>query len=129
MRTPLVLTMMWRIGRGAGGGDDLPELGMDGRLAAGELDEVGLALGRDHRVEHRLDLGQRAVAALPDRAVGEADRAGEVAGVVDLDDGQAAMLLVIGAEAAIPGAAALGPAGVEQAAGRRASASGGYRSQ
>src|ERR1700712_2373077 len=54
------------------------------------------------------------MAALAGRAVGEADRAGEIAGVVDLDDGEAAMLLVIRAEAAIPWAAALGPAGVEQ---------------
>src|SRR3954462_8748691 len=87
---------------------------MDGRLAARKLDEVGLALGLHHRVEHRLDLGEALVAALPDRAVGEADRAGEVAGIVDLDDGEAAMLLVIRAEAAIPRAPALGPAGVEQ---------------
>ena len=89
-------------------GDDLPELRMDGRLAAGELDQVRLALGRDHRVEHRLDLGQALVPALSHRAVGEADRAGEVAGIVDLDDAQAAMLLVVGTEAAIPRAAALG---------------------
>ena len=63
-----------------GRGDDLPELGMDGRLAAGKLDQIGLALGLDHRVEHRLDLGERPVVAAADRAVGEADRAGQVAG-------------------------------------------------
>ena len=42
------------------------------------------------------------------RGIGEAHRAGEVAGLVDLDDGEARMLLVVGAEAAIPRAAALG---------------------
>ena len=42
------------------------------------------------------------------RGIGEAHRTGEVAGLVDLDDGQARMLLVVGAEAAIPRAAALG---------------------
>src|SRR3712207_433416 len=45
-------------------------------------------------------------------AVGEADRTGKVAGVVDLNDGEAAMLLMIRAEAAIPGAAAFGAAGI-----------------
>ena len=62
------------------------------------------------------DLGERAVAALAHRTVGEADRAGQVARIVDLEDGDAAMLLVIGAEAAIPGAAALGARRVEQGA-------------
>ena len=73
------------------------------------------------RVEHALDLGQAAVGVPLGRGIGEADRAGEVAGLVDLDDGQAGMLLVVGAEAAIPRTAALG-AGVRlQAGGRRAS--------
>jgi hypothetical protein len=73
-----------------------------------------LALGLDHRVEHRLDLGERLVAALADRAVGEADRAGQVAGVVDLDDGEAASAARGRGRGRNPRAAALGPAGVEQ---------------
>src|ERR1041385_2099543 len=87
---------------------------MDGRLAAGELGAIGLALGPDHRVEHRLDLGEALVAALADRRIGEADRAGEIAGVVDLDDGEARMLLMVRTEAAVPRAAALRPGGIDQ---------------
>ena len=90
------------------GGDDLEDLGMDGGLAARDLHQVGLAFARHQRVEHALDLGQAAVRVPLGRGVGEAHRAGEVAGLVDLDDGQAGMLLVVGAEAAIPRAAALG---------------------
>src|SRR5262249_37862123 len=49
-----------------------------------------------------------AMGGAPGRAVGKAHRAGEIAGLVDLDDGDAGMLLVIRTEAAIPRAAALG---------------------
>ena len=40
--------------------------------------------------------------------VGEADRAGEVAGLIDFDDREAAVLLMIGAKAAVEGTAGLG---------------------
>ena len=68
IRTPLVLIIRWRIGRARAAATISQNKRVDGRLAAGQLDQVGLALGLDHRVEHRLDLGQRPVAALADRA-------------------------------------------------------------
>ena len=40
--------------------------------------------------------------------IGEADRAGEIARLVDLDDREAAVLLVVGAEPAIERATGLG---------------------
>jgi|GEM_PF-6206177 len=49
------------------------------------------------------------MAAMNVRRIGETDRAGEVAGLVDLDDGKAAMLFVIRAKAAVEGTASLGP--------------------
>ena len=82
---------------------------MDGGFAAGNLYEVGHALAGDQRVQHALDLGQAAMTVPLGRGIGEADRAGEVAGFVDLDDRQAGMLLVVGAKPAVPWAAALGP--------------------
>ena len=94
-------------------GDDLEDLRMDGGLAARDLHQVGLAFARHQGVEHALDLGQAAMGVPLGRGIGEADRTGEVAGLVDLDDGQAGMLLVVGAEAAVPRTAALG-AGVRR---------------
>ena len=41
--------------------DDLDDLRVDGRLAARELQEVGLAFAGDQRIHHALDLGQRAM--------------------------------------------------------------------
>ena len=88
--------------------EDVEELRVDRRLAAGKLDEVGLALAGDQRIEHGLDLGQGAVAAVDVGGIGKAHRAGEVAGAVDLHDGKARMLLVIGAQPAVERTAGLG---------------------
>jgi hypothetical protein len=84
------------------------ELGMQGRLAARELHQVGLALAGDQRVHHAFDRRQRQVLAARRRGIGEADRAAEIAVLVDLDQRQARVLLVVRAEAAIVGAAELG---------------------
>ena len=108
MRTPLVLIMTWRIGRALHGVEDGEEIRVDGRLAAGELDEIGLALACDQCVQHALDLGERPVAAVDVGRIGKADRASEVAGFVDLDDREAAVLLVVGAQPAIERAAGFG---------------------
>ena len=88
--------------------EDREELGMDRGFAARELDEIGLAFARHQRIEHRLDLGERTVAAVHVGGVREAHRAGEVARLVDLDDRQAAVLFVIGAQPAIERAPRLG---------------------
>src|SRR5829696_8105203 len=95
-------------GPAACGGEDLQDLRMDGGLAARDLHQVGLAFASHQGVEHELDLAEAAMAVPLGRGIGEADGTGEIAGLVDLDDGQARMLLVVGAEAAIPGTAALG---------------------
>jgi hypothetical protein len=42
-----------------GGVEDLPELRVDRRLAAGDLDDVGLAFVADYAVHHELDLLER----------------------------------------------------------------------
>jgi len=74
-----------------------------------DLHQVRLALGNDKGVEHGLDGFQAAMACALDRAVGEADRAGQVAGLVDLENGQTGVLLVIRTQAAIMGTAMVGP--------------------
>ena len=89
--------------------DDVENLRVDGRLAAGDLHEVGHAFARDQRVEHEIDLGERPVQRALGARIGEADRAGEVARLVDVDQREAGVLLVVRAEAAIVGAAELGP--------------------
>ena len=76
------------------------------RLAAGDLHDVRLALVADDGVEHALDCSASGAVSLPRRAaVGVADRAAQVAGVGDLDQRQARVLLVVGAEAAVVRAA------------------------
>jgi hypothetical protein len=79
--------------------------------AARELHRFGLALGADEGVEHRLDLpqGERVAVLLGAGArVGEADRAVEVARRVDLDDPEAGVLRVLGADPAVVRASARG---------------------
>jgi len=70
---------------------------VQGGLAAGELDYVGMAFVADYGVEHLFDL----------REVRNcwrwgrwrlADGAAQVAVVADLDEGEAGMLFVVGAE-------------------------------
>ena len=53
IRMPLVLSMTWRILRRLRGGDDREQLRVQGRLAAADLQQVGLAFAGDQRVEHR----------------------------------------------------------------------------
>src|SRR5215207_9077568 len=94
-----------------GGRQHVEDLRVDRGLTAGELNRLGFALGPDEGVQHRLDLLQRqAVPVLlrPRAGVGEADRAVEVAGGVDLDDPQAGVLGVLGADATVTRAAVKG---------------------
>ena len=81
--------------------------GMDGRLAARDLHDVRLALVAHDRVEHLLHRREVAELRPVHAAVGVADRAGQVAGVGDLDQRQARVLLVVGAQAAVVRAAPL----------------------
>src|SRR5262249_34127510 len=83
-------------------GDDL---GVDRGLAAGELDDLGVALGAHEVVEDAFHFLERQI--VPRAGVGEAERAIHVAGAVDLDDADTGVLLVFGAEAAVVGAAVL----------------------
>ena len=78
-----------------GRGDDLENLRMDRRLAAGELQQIGLAFAGDQRIHHPLDFGQWPVHVSLRRAIGKAHRTGQVAGLVDIDERQAGMLLMI----------------------------------
>jgi hypothetical protein len=90
------------------GRQNFEDLGMDGWLAARDLDQIGLALAGHQGIEHAFDFGQAAMRVTLGRRVGKADRTGEIAGLVDLDDGQAGMLLVVGAQPAIPGTPVVG---------------------
>jgi hypothetical protein len=81
------------------------DLRVQGRLAAGNLQQVRLALALDQEIQHRLDLFEAALPGAGRRRIGKADRARQVAVLVDLDQRQAAMLLVVGTETAIVRAA------------------------
>ena len=81
--------------------EHLEELRMDRRLAAGNLHDVGMALVAHDGVEHPLDVIERPVRLAVGAARRVADRAAQVAGVADLDEREARMLLVIGAEPAV----------------------------
>ena len=48
-------------------GDDVEDLRMDGRLAARDLHQVGLAFARHQGVQHALDLGEAAMGGAPGR--------------------------------------------------------------
>jgi hypothetical protein len=88
-----------------GGRQHVEDLWVDRRLAARELDRLGFALRLDEGVEHRLDpleVQRVAVRLVPRAGLGEADRAVKIAGGVDLDDPETAVLLVLGADAAVP---------------------------
>src|SRR5262249_35664050 len=81
--------------------------GVDRRLTARELDDLGIALGADEAVQDVLDLIERKAEALA--RVGEAQWALHVAGAVDLDDAEAGVLLVVKAQAAVVRAALFNP--------------------
>lgn len=92
-------------------GEHVEDLGMDRRLAARQLHRFGLSLRGDERIQHRLDLRERervAVGLMPGAGLGEADRAVEVAAGVDLDDPEAGVLGVLGADAAVARTALVG---------------------
>ena len=86
------------------------EIRMQGRLAARQLHQVRLAFARHQHVEHTLNSREGQVRGLLRRGIGKADRAGEIAVLVDLDQRQAGMLLVVGAEPAVERAAEFGAA-------------------
>ena len=71
----------------------LEELRMEGRLAAGELEDLDVALALDHAADAPLQRFERVrfqpVARRADRRVGETGRAGEVAGIDDFDQREA----------------------------------------
>ena len=85
--------------------DHLHQVGVDGRFAATELDDLRAALSLNETVQHEFHLvhGQTVSHA----RIGETDGTVEVAGRVDLNQGQAHVLFVLGAEAAVQGAAVL----------------------
>ena len=90
---------------GACSADDVKDPRVQRRLAAGDLQQVRLAFALDQQIEHALDLGERALTRTQRRRAGETGRAGQIAVLVDLDQRQAAVLLVIRTEAAIIGTA------------------------
>jgi len=81
----------------------LGDLGMDAGLAARELHDLGPPFGAHQLVQDLLHLLQRQLE--PGPGVGEAEGTVHVAGAVDLDDSEAGVLLVLGAEPAVVGAA------------------------
>ena len=94
-------------GAAAAGVQDLEELGVQGGLTAAELHHVRFALVGHDGVKHALQGGQVPHAAALGAALGIADGAAQVAVVRDLQQSQAAVLLMVRAEAAVVGAAVL----------------------
>jgi hypothetical protein len=76
---------------------------VNSRLTAGELDYIGMSFVADDRVEHFLDLRKGAELLAFGPAGGIADGTAEIAIVADLDERQAGVLFVVGAESAIVG--------------------------
>ena len=87
--------------------DDLQDLRMDCGFTAGQLQKVGLALAGHQRIHHPFNFCQRPMGSLRRGTVGKADRTGEIARLVHINQRQARMLLVVRAEPAIIGAAKL----------------------
>ena len=105
-RMPLVLIITMSIGCSQAYSRIAEELGVDRRLAAGELQHLGAALDLDQPVDRAAALLEaQMLAARP--AGGVAHRAVEVARRGDLDQADAGVLLVLGAQAAVVGAALL----------------------
>ena len=88
--------------------DDGKDVGMDRRLAARQLQQVRLAFAFNERVHHCGDGFERQMRRLRRRGAGETHGTFEIAGLVNLDDRQAGMLLVIRAQPAIERAAVIG---------------------
>src|ERR1700733_3522784 len=83
---------------------NLEEIRMHCRFAAGELHHVGMTFVAHNRVEHLFDLRERAELLPLRTARGVADGTAQVAIVADLDEREAGVLFVVGAEAAVIGA-------------------------
>src|SRR5580658_1668953 len=81
--------------------EDLEELGVNRRLAPRDLHDVGRAFVGDDPVEHAFDLIHRSMRRPLGAAGGEAGRAAEIAVVRDLEDADAPVLFVVGADAAV----------------------------
>ncbi len=77
----------------------IDNLWMDGRLAAGELDDLGIAFCANVVVEHRFYFFQRQTEAR--LCIREAERAVHIAGAVHFNDAQACVLLMVRTKAAI----------------------------
>ncbi len=81
--------------------EDVPESRMDGWLAARDLHDVRLAFGRDDGIQHAFDVLEAAV-GLAFRSRGGVTRGtAQVARIRHLDQGEARVLFVVGAHAAI----------------------------
>ena len=76
-----------------GGLDHLHQVRVNGGLAAAELDDLGVTLSLHEAVKHELHLLHRQAEADP--CIGETDGAVQVAGRVDLDQGQAYVSFVL----------------------------------
>ena len=87
--------------------DQADQLGVQRRLAAGELQHIGHAFELDVAIDHAAIGGEVDVLAAGAR-LGEAHGTFEVAAGGDLDQGDAGVLLVFGTQAAVIGAALVG---------------------
>ena len=84
---------------GLRGSHELDDLRMNGRLAARELDHLGIAFGAHVIVENLLHFFQGQAESWT--GIGEAQRTIHVAGAVHFDDAQAGVLLMIRAQSAV----------------------------
>jgi hypothetical protein len=85
--------------------EHLEELRVDGGFAAGYLHDVGLSFVSDDAVEHALDLVKRLELGAMGSRLRVADGAGEIASIADFEQRETGVLLVVGAESAVVGAA------------------------
>src|SRR6266511_4600152 len=107
MRIPLELTIVYRMGRARTASATSKKPRVQGRLAAGEHRHVGLAaLRADQAVGHGPNVLERGVPHVG--VTGEAGWTLQVAGLRDLEHGDAGVLLVLRAEPAVVGAAVHG---------------------
>jgi hypothetical protein len=68
----------------ARGANEVDDPGVDGRLAAGKLDNLGAAFATHIVIEHLLDFFERETESR--RSIRETQRAIHVAGTADIDD-------------------------------------------
>jgi len=84
---------------------DPDDFGMQGWLAAGQLQEIRFTFARDQGIHHPANGCKIPLSRGGLRRFGETDRTGEIAGLVDFDDRKAGMLFMVGTQAAIVRAA------------------------